>query len=145
MERFVAAQAPLWPGVRAELAAGTKRTHWMWFIFPQIAGLGHSPMSQTYAISGAAEARAYLAHPLLGPRLREATALALTHAAQPAALVFGAVDAAKFRSCLTLFATVSGDPLFTQALAQFFGGAADEATLARLNATPPPAPNATHP
>ncbi len=117
----------------------------MWFIFPQIAGLGHSPMSRTYAISGAAEALAYLAHPLLGPRLREATALALTHATQPAAQVFGPIDATKFRSCLTLFAAVSGEPLFTQALARFFGGAADEATLARLNATPPPASNSTHP
>ncbi len=141
----MAAQAPLWPGVRAELAAGAKRTHWMWFIFPQIAGLGHSPMSQTYAISGAAEALAYLAHPLLGPRLREATALALTHAAQPAAQIFGPVDAAKFRSCLTLFAAVSGEPVFTQALSRFFGGAADDATLARLTPGEAPAPNSTHP
>ncbi len=130
LERFVTAQAPVWASVRAELAAGAKRTHWMWYIFPQIAGLGFSAMSRTYAISGPAEASAYLAHPILGPRLREATALILTHTERTAVQIFGPVDAAKFRSCLTLFATVSAEPVFAQALAQFYGGAADPETLA---------------
>ncbi|MCB5944500.1 DUF1810 domain-containing protein [Acidocella sp. KAb 2-4] len=133
LARFLAAQAPVLPAVRAELAAGHKRTHWMWFIFPQLAGLGASAMSQRYAISGLAEARAYLAHPQLGQRLLDCTRLAM-QSGRPALDIFGPIDEQKLRSCLTLFAAASAEPLFTQALAQFFGGAPDQATLVRLSA-----------
>jgi len=131
LEHFVSAQTPVIAEARRELAAGRKHTHWMWFIFPQIAGLGLSPMSRQYALSGLDEARAYLAHPILGPRLRECLTLAMA-ANRPALEIFGAVDAQKLRSCLTLFAAAGADPLFPQALAQFFGGTADPATLTRL-------------
>jgi uncharacterized protein (DUF1810 family) len=128
LERFVTAQAPVIDNVRAELAAGQKRSHWMWFIFPQIAGLGLSAMSQRYAIANLAEASAYLAHPVLGPRLRECVQLAMS-ARRPALSIFGLVDMQKFSSCLTLFALASGEPLFTDALAQFFGGEHDQGTM----------------
>ncbi|HYP62806.1 MAG TPA: DUF1810 domain-containing protein [Acidocella sp.] len=128
LERFVTAQAPVIDSVRAELAAGQKRSHWMWFIFPQIAGLGLSAMSQRYAIANLAEARAYLAHPVLGTRLRDCVRLAMS-ARRPALSIFGLVDTQKFRSCLTLFALASQEPLFTEALAQFFGGELDPGTM----------------
>jgi uncharacterized protein (DUF1810 family) len=105
----------------------------MWFIFPQIAGLGFSAMSQRYAISGLDEARAYLAHPVLGQRLRECTRLAL-QSGNSALDIFGPIDAQKLRSCLTLFAAASDDPVFTLALAQFFNDEQDDATLAKLTA-----------
>ena len=131
LERFVSAQAPVYAAVQQELAAGYKRTHWMWFIFPQIAGLGFSAMSKRYAISGLDEARAYLAHPALGPRLKECISLAMNsgHAALD---VFGPTDAQKLHSSLTLFASARKDPLFIQALEHFFGGEWDEATLTQL-------------
>ena len=134
LERFSTAQNPVMENVHAELSAGNKRTHWMWFIFPQIAGLGLSTMSQRYAITGPAEARAYLAHPLLGPRLAECTSLALS-SGRPALEIFGPVDAQKFLSSLTLFATTGGGPIFSEALARFFNGRYDQATMAILQTT----------
>lgn len=131
LERFIAAQAPVIDTVRRELADGRKRSHWMWFIFPQIEGLGFSAMSQRYAISGLEEAKAYLAHPVLGRRLRECTRLAL-QSGNSALDIFAPIDAQKLRSCLTLFAAASDDPIFPLALAQFFGGERDDATLAKL-------------
>ena len=131
LERFCTAQNPVIETVRDELASGSKRTHWMWFIFPQIAGLGLSTMSQRYAISGLAEARAYLAHPILGPRLHDCTSLAVS-SGRTALEIFGPVDAQKFLSSLTLFSAAGGGPLFAQALAQFFNGRYDQATMAIL-------------
>ena len=136
LQRFIDAQWPLYDRVLCELRAGQKRTHWMWFIFPQIAGLGHSAMSQRYALSGLDEARAYLAHPLLGARLRECVAALNAHAGRRAADMLGAVDALKLHSCLTLFLQAApGSAPFQDALETFFGGAPDTATL-RLLAAP---------
>ena len=133
LERFVAAQAPVYARVVAELAAGQKRSHWMWFIFPQIAGLGTSAMARRYAIGSLAEARAYLAHPLLGPRLRECTQLVLEAKARAIGEIFGYPDDLKFHSSMTLFAaTAPAEAPFVQALDRYFGGAKDPATLARL-------------
>jgi uncharacterized protein (DUF1810 family) len=133
LARFVAAQDPVIDQVRAELAAGDKRSHWMWYVFPQIAGLGMSAMSQRYAISGRAEAGAYLRHKLLGARLRDCTALVNGVSGRTAAQIFGGIDAVKFRSCITLFAAVAPDEaMFDAALTKYFGGKRDEATLARL-------------
>lgn len=132
-DTFVAAQDPVWPGVTAELAAGSKRSHWMWFVFPQIAGLGGSEMSVRYAIGSLDEARGYLSHPVLGARLREATQLVLRHAGRDASAILGHVDALKFRSCLTLFqAADPGEPLFGEALRAFYDGVPDPRTLALL-------------
>ncbi len=134
LDDFVAAQDRVWPAVTAELAAGAKRTHWMWFVFPQVAGLGGSEMAVRYAIGSLAEARRYLAHPVLGPRLREATRLMLGHAGRPAATILGGIDALKFRSSMTLFqAADPGEPLFAAALASFADGIPDPRTLALLN------------
>lgn len=132
LERFVTAQDPVWENVQRELSAGVKRTHWMWFVFPQVAGLGLSAMSRLYAISGAGEARSYLAHPVLGARLVEAVGLVLGVQGRTAEQIFGPVDAAKFCSCLTLFEHVSVDPIFWEALARYFGGVADVETQRRL-------------
>lgn len=133
LDRFVAAQAPVYKQVVRELDRGEKESHWMWFIFPQIAGLGHSPTARHFALSGAAEAHAYLAHPLLGQRLRDCTRRVLAHRGRRPEEIFGAVDAMKFRSSMTLFAAVADDPSpFGDALDAYFGGEADEATLARL-------------
>ncbi|MGZ8313188.1 MAG: DUF1810 domain-containing protein [Allosphingosinicella sp.] len=133
LERFVAAQSPVYRQALAELQRGEKRSHWMWFVFPQIAGLGSSVMSQHYAISGVDEARAYFAHPLLGPRLREATAALLAHRDRGAEEILGPIDAAKFRSSMTLFEAIADDPApFAAALDLFYGGVRDRATLARL-------------
>jgi uncharacterized protein (DUF1810 family) len=129
---FVSAQDQVWPSVLAELRAGRKTSHWMWFVFPQIAGLGHSPMARRYALAGADEAREFLAHPLLGPRLREVTELLLGHTGLSAFDIFGGIDAIKLRSSMTLFARASGDPLFEQVLDRYFEGEADSATLERL-------------
>ena len=134
LERFVSAQREIYPTALAEVRAGAKRSHWMWFVFPQIAGLGYSAMAQRYAISGLDEARAYLAHPVLGSRLREIVA-ALNNLPEPDAdRVFGAVDAIKLRSSLTLFAHAGGDhdAGFRQALQRWFGGNEDLATLDKL-------------
>jgi uncharacterized protein (DUF1810 family) len=131
LDRFVTAQDDLgtYDRALAELRRGNKTGHWMWFIFPQIAGLGLSAMSQRYAISGLAEARAYLRHPVLGPRLREcATVLADTRG-RTAEQILGGIDAVKLRSCATLF--LRADPsetLFQRLLDEYFGGVADAAT-----------------
>ena len=131
--RFVEAQAPVYAQALAELQRGRKESHWMWFIFPQIAGLGRSPTAQLYAIAGAGEARDYLAHLLLGARLRETTRAVLAHRGRDATAIFGPVDAIKFRSSMTLFEAVAVDPTpFTAALDSFFGGKRDPETLARL-------------
>ena len=107
LQRFVEAQAPVYARVVAELKAGRKTSHWMWFVFPQVAGLGQSAMSVRYAIHSEEEARAYLAHPVLGPRLRESTALvAAALANRTLEEIFGGIDATKFRSCLDLFSGV---------------------------------------
>jgi len=132
LERFVAAQAPVIERVRRELAAGRKASHWMWFVFPQVAGLGFSPMSQRYAIASAAEAEAYLAHPVLGPRLEDTVSLVLAHRDRSAHEIFGSPDDRKFRSCLTLFDHVAPAGLFAEALDAFFGGVRDARTLEKL-------------
>ena len=135
LKRFLQAQSTTYSQARSELAAGQKRSHWMWFIFPQIQGLGSSPMAQRYAITDLAEARAYLAHPTLGPRLRECTAL--VNAIQNRSLedILGYPDNLKFHSSITLFAHVasrSEDEVFAQALGKFFANKPDQATLKRL-------------
>ncbi|WP_119355395.1 DUF1810 domain-containing protein [Azohydromonas sediminis] len=133
LQRFVDAQAPVWPRVEAELAAGRKASHWMWFVFPQLRGLGTSPMAQRYGIGSLAEARAYAAHPLLGARLRRATALMLAVPGKTAHEILGAPDDVKFRSSMTLFAhAVPDEPLFGAALERFFDGFEDGRTLQRL-------------
>lgn len=123
LERFVRAQAGgVHEGALAELKAGRKRGHWMWFVFPQARGLGRSAMAEYYGIGGVEEARAYLAHPLLGPRLRECVAAVLSHAGERTAEeMLGAVDAMKLRSCLALFASAGGGELFELAAAAFGG------------------------
>lgn len=133
LERFVAAQEHAYAGALAELRRGTKVGHWIWFVFPQIAGLGLSAMSQRYAISGRAEARAYLDHPLLGPRLRECADAVLAHTDRTAEQMLGSIDAVKVRSSMTLFHRVDPDePRFAAVLAQFYAGVPDEATDRRL-------------
>lgn len=136
LHRFVAAQQGVYATALAELRAGRKQSHWIWFVLPQIAGLGHSAMARRYAIGALAEARAYLAHPVLGPRLREAVAALMAHADQGPEAVLGPLDALKARSCLTLFAAAAGpaEPLFTEALALLYAGQRDPATLSRLAA-----------
>jgi len=132
LDRFVAAQAETYATALAEVRRGAKRSHWMWFIFPQIAGLGSSAMARHYAIESLDEARAYLAHPLLGARLREIVgALEGLPNASPEA-VFGGIDAVKLRSSLTLFEAAGGGPAFGAALDRWFGGKRDAATVARL-------------
>lgn len=124
LERFVAAQDSVWDTVRAELRDGRKRSHWMWFVFPQEKGLGRSPTSVFYALDGVEEARAYLAHPVLGARLREATDLVLGHAGQDPRAIFGPVDAMKFHSSMSLFRDAAPDErLFQDALSAFYPGA----------------------
>ncbi len=137
LQRFITAQQTVYNQARSELAAGEKRTHWMWFIFPQIAGLGSSPTAQRYAVTGLAEAKAYLAHPLLGPRLRECTTLVNAAHGRSLASIFGYPDDLKFHSSITLFAEAerlagAQDQLFSDTLTQWFNGQADEATLQRL-------------
>ena len=133
LERFVHAQRPVYDRVRRELQAGRKESHWMWFIFPQIAGLGRSPTAAFYAITSLDEARAYLAHPVLGPRLKECARLVLDVEGSTARGVFGPIDEMKFRSSMTLFMKAAPDePLFAQCLKKYFGGEPDEATLAKL-------------
>ena len=134
LERFVAAQAGIYGQALAELQAGRKQSHWMWFVFPQLAGLGRSPTAIFYAIASAAEARAYLAHPLLGARLRECTSAVLAHRGRSAEAIFGAVDAMKLRSSMTLFEAVAADPApFASLLDAFFDAERDPATLNLLD------------
>ena len=136
LQRFVDAQDIGGTYARAvqELRDGRKVSHWMWFVFPQIAGLGRSSIAMEYAISGQPEARAYLAHPVLGPRLVECAQILTTKAGASAAEIFGTVDAMKLRSSMTLFASVAGagQGAFQEVLDQFFGGVHDEATLSRF-------------
>lgn len=130
LARFVAAQDPVIDAVREELRSGRKRSHWMWFIFPQIAGLGHSEMARRYAIRSLDEARAYLAHPVLGERLRECARLVAAIQGRTAREIFGSPDDLKFRSCMTLFSLADPDErVFADCLEQYYGGVPDEATL----------------
>jgi len=133
LDRFVAAQADVYPVALAEMQRGRKTSHWMWFIFPQIAGLGHSAMARHYALSSLAEARAYADHPLLGRRLRECVEALQQLDETSAIAVFGPVDAMKLRSSLTLFAVATGDPLFDAAIDRWFDGQHDAATLELTN------------
>lgn len=136
LDRFVTAQAGVFDTALAELTAGRKRTHWMWFVFPQLAGLGRSPRAFYYGLGGLDEARAYLGHPLLGDRLRRCVRALLAHRDTSAAAIFGFPDDAKLRSCLTLFeAAAPGDDdraLFAAALERFFAGRRDAKTLSML-------------
>lgn len=133
LQRFVTAQNPIYERVRGELARGRKRSHWMWFIFPQIGGLGHSAMSVRYAISSLEVARAYLNHPVLGARLRECTGLVLAVDGKSAYEILGSPDDMKFRSCMSLFAHAAPDEqMFRNALATYFDGKEDAETVARL-------------
>lgn len=136
LERFVEGQRSNYDDAVAELSAGAKRTHWIWYVFPQIAGLGHSATAQRYAIGSLDEARAYLRHPVLGPRLQQCTALMLAIAGKRAVDVLGRPDDMKFHSSMTLFARAAperGD--FRAALERYFGGVEDRATLQRLEQT----------
>ncbi len=131
LERFVSAQnqADTFATAAAELRAGAKRSHWMWFVFPQIAGLGQSPTSRRYAIASLDEARAYMAHPVLGPRLIDCARILCELGGRTAQDVFGGIDAIKLRSSMTLFARAAPDnPVFEQVLTAYFGGVPDEAT-----------------
>lgn len=133
LARFVSAQAPVWDQVVAELRAGRKRSHWMWFVFPQFAGLGRSAMALRYAIGSLAQAQAYLAHPVLGPRLRECCRLVLAAPHGDIHAIFGSPDDLKFHSSITLFERAAGeDGVFRQCLLRYFGGQADPLTLALL-------------
>jgi uncharacterized protein (DUF1810 family) len=132
LQRFVDAQAGVFDHALAELSAGAKRSHWMWFVFPQIAGLGFSAMAQRYAIASRREAQAYLAHPLLGPRLIACTRAVCQVADRSAHQIFGSPDDLKFRSSMTLFATVAPERIFAEALRKYFDGQPDEATLKAL-------------
>jgi len=142
LARFVTAQEEVYARVLAELAAGHKRSHWMWFIFPQLEGLGSSPTARHYAIRSLAEARAYLAHPLLGARLRECTALVNGLEDTSAEALFGYPDCLKFRSSMTLFAHAAGEAddapgvesAFSTALRKYFSGEEDSLTRERLRA-----------
>jgi uncharacterized protein (DUF1810 family) len=131
--RFVDAQAGVYDQVLAELRAGRKRSHWIWFIFPQLAGLGHSAMANRFAMASLQEARAYLAHPVLGARLRECSRVVLGIEERSVHEIFGSPDDLKFRSCMTLFSRADpGEPLFQQCLDKYFEGRGDERTLALL-------------
>jgi uncharacterized protein (DUF1810 family) len=131
--RFVDAQARVYEQVLRELKVGRKRSHWMWFIFPQIAGLGQSPMSIRFAIASVDEAEAYLAHPVLGARLSECARLTLDVEGKTARDIFGAVDEMKFRSSMTLFARAAPDEAaFQRCLEKYFAGSPDPATVAKL-------------
>ena len=133
LQRFVDAQQPIYATALGELRAGRKRSHWMWFIFPQIAGLGRSTMAQEFALSSLDEAAAYLAHPLLGPRLRECTALVAGIEGRSVGEIFGYPDDLKFRSSMTLFARAAPEErIFALCLQKYFAGEPDLLTLARL-------------
>jgi uncharacterized protein (DUF1810 family) len=133
LQRFVDAQAPVYPRVLAELRQGRTQSHWMWFIFPQIAGLGHSLMAQRFAIASRAEALAYLGHGVLGPRLRECTALVNAVEGRSINEILGSPDDLKFRSSMTLFGAVSSEALFAEAIAKFCGGVVDQQTMNLLD------------
>ena len=132
LDRFVRAQARAYPSALAELRAGTKTGHWIWFMFPQLRGLGHSATAHTYGISSIDEARAYLAHPILGPRLRECAKVLATHAGRSATEILGHPDDLKVRSSMTLFARAGQEPVFADVLEAFYDGQEDPATLQLL-------------
>ena len=135
LQRFVDAQNPVYGKVCSELRDGRKKSHWMWFVFPQIEGLGSSPLARKFAISSLAEAAAYLAHPILGTRLTECSRLVNLVEGRPIELIFNSPDDLKFRSSMTLFAQATPDnQVFTDALQKYFKGEFDPATLARLQA-----------
>jgi uncharacterized protein (DUF1810 family) len=133
LARFVEAQGPVYPRVLQELRHGQKRTHWMWFVFPQIRGLGMSAMARLYGISSLDEARAYLVHPLLGPRLRECASLVLDADVRSIGAMFPYPDDLKLCSCMTLFAQATDDTVFRDVLARYFDGREDDATLKLLH------------
>lgn len=134
LKRLLAAQALVYEEVLGELRHGKKQTHWMWFIFPQLEGLGHSAFARKYGIADQDEARNYLSHPMLGHRLRECCDLVLSHPTMTARAMFGSIDAIKLRSCATLFLQASGgDPLFQALLSTFYDGVPDPLTLDLLN------------
>jgi uncharacterized protein (DUF1810 family) len=134
LQRFVDAQEGVFDTALAELRAGSKQSHWMWFIFPQLAGLGRSPTAQYYGIASLEEAQAYLNHPILGPRLRQALEAILSWTGRRTPeQILGSIDALKLRSSLTLFDTIERHDLFERALSSFYGGKSDERTLALLN------------
>ena len=137
LDRFVEAQAGVYEQACAELRAGRKRSHWMWFVFPQIRGLGSSEMAVRYGISGREEARAYLDHPVLGPRLLECAGIVVGLEGKTVGEIFGYPDDLKFHSSMTLFGEVEGpaERVFHQALKKYFGGKTDQATLERLAST----------
>jgi uncharacterized protein (DUF1810 family) len=134
LRRFVDAQAPVHARALRELREGVKRSHWMWFVFPQLRGLGHSAMAIAYGLASLDEARAYLTHPVLGPRLEEATRAVLAHAGRPLRGIFGTPDDLKFRSSMTVFALAAGagGGLYREAIDALCGGRPDDATLALL-------------
>jgi uncharacterized protein (DUF1810 family) len=133
LERFVDAQASVYEQIRRELTVGRKQSHWMWFVFPQIAGLGQSPMSVRFAIASLDEAKAYLAHAVLGARIRECTQLSLYVEGKTAREIFGSIDEMKFRSSMTLFARAAPDEeIFQHCIDKYFAGAPDPATSAKL-------------
>jgi uncharacterized protein (DUF1810 family) len=132
LERFVAAQGGVYDAALSEIRRGSKRSHWMWFIFPQIAGLGTSDMARRYAIKSLDEARAYLGHPVLGRRLRECVSALQDLPATTAEEVFGSIDAMKLRSSLTLFNEARPEPLFRAAIERWFSGVQDEATIEQI-------------
>lgn len=133
LQRFVEAQNPVYQRVLSELREGRKRTHWMWFIFPQIRGLGHSELAQRFSIGSLYEAEAYFEHPILGPRLRECSGLVNAIQNRTIEDIFGYPDHLKFRSSMTLFAqAVPGEKVFNEALDKYFAGSPDEFTVSRL-------------
>jgi len=133
LNRFLSAQTPVFEQVRAELRAGCKRSHWMWFVFPQIQGLGHSDMARRFAIASLDEARAYAAHEILGPRLIECAVLVVAVEGRSIGEIFGSPDDLKFHSSMTLFARAAPDePVFRAALQKYFGGEEDRATVERI-------------
>lgn len=135
LQPFVDAQAQVFDTALAEIGSGSKQSHWMWFIFPQLAGLGRSPSAQYYAVGSLGEARAYLSHPLLGPRLRRCIEALLPWAGKRSAeQILGPIDALKLRSSLTLFDRIEPDSIFSRVLGMFYDGRRDERTLALLNA-----------
>src|ERR1700689_3823932 len=133
LQRFLDAQAPVYERARREMEAGRKQSHWMWFIFPQIAGLGQSPMSIRFAIASVEEAKAYLAHPILGARLREGARLTLDVEGKTAREIFGSIDEMKFRSSMTLFARAApDDDVFQHSIDKYFAARPDHSTRATL-------------
>lgn len=132
LQRFVTAQGPVFAQVCVELAAGRKASHWMWFVFPQLKGLGRSATAQHFGIASREEAQAYWRHPVLGARLKQCTELVLGVEGRSANQIFGSPDNLKFRSCMTLFAQVTDAPVFGQALEKYFAGKGDEQTLQLL-------------